>query len=36
VMTKDPCETTITKRLALLVEYLVVSSYEFSSLFTLL
>jgi len=31
VMAKDPCEKTITKRLALLVEHLEVSSYEFSS-----
>ena len=30
VMVKDPCEVTITKRLAWLVELLVVSSHEFS------
>ena len=30
VMAKDPCEATITKRLAWLVEQLVVSSHEFS------
>jgi len=30
VMAKDTCETTITKRLAWLVELLIVSSYEFS------
>ena len=31
VIVKDPCEKTTTKRLALLVEHLEVSSYEFSS-----
>ena len=30
VMAKDPCEATVTKRLAWLVEQLVVSSHEFS------
>ena len=30
VMAKDPCETTITKRLAWLVEQLEVSSHEYS------
>ena len=35
VMAKDPSEATIAKRLACLVEYLMVSSHEFSSLFTL-
>jgi len=30
VMVKDPCEATITKRLAWLVDQLVVSSHEFS------
>ena len=29
VMAKDPCETTITKRLACLMEQLVLSSHEF-------
>ena len=29
VMAKDPCEATITKRLAWLVDQLVVSSHEF-------
>ena len=29
-MAKDPCEATITKRLAWLVEQLVVTSYEFT------
>jgi len=34
-MAKDTCEATITKRLAWLVELLVVSSHEFSYIFTL-
>jgi len=35
VMAKDTCKVIITKRLAWLVEPLVVSSHEFSFLFTL-
>ena len=33
VMAKDPCKATITKRLAWLVEQLVVSNHEFSKSF---
>jgi len=35
VIVKDPCEVTITKSLALLVKYLIISIHEFSSLFAL-